>query len=195
MPAPSPIIRAGIGPTNPAAGVMATRPATAPDAAPTALGLLSMNQDMNNQDIMAAAAAVLVTTKALVATPSAARLLPALKPNQPNHSSAAPRTTIGTFAGPMGCSGKPTRRPIIKAETSAPAPALMCTTVPPAKSNAPRSPSQPPPQTQWAIGAYTMVTHSTMKMHSALNFILSAKAPVTSAGVMMANMAWKIMNA
>ena len=32
-------------------------------------------------------------------------------------------------------------------------PALMWTTVPPAKSSTPISPSQPPPQTQWATGA------------------------------------------
>ncbi len=40
-----------------------------------------------------------------------------------------------------------------------------------------------------------MVTHNTMNTHSAPNFIRSANAPVTSAGVMMANMAWKIMYA
>ena len=39
------------------------------------------------------AAAVLVTTKALVAWPPAATALPALKPNQPNQRRAAPRTT------------------------------------------------------------------------------------------------------
>ena len=40
-----------------------------------------------------------------------------------------------------------------------------------------------------------MVTQRTMNTTRALNFILSAKAPVTSAGVMMANMAWNIMKA
>ena len=41
----------------------------------------------------AAAAAVLVTRKALTASASAAKPDPALKPNQPNHRSAAPRMT------------------------------------------------------------------------------------------------------
>ncbi|EGV51920.1 aspartyl-tRNA synthetase [endosymbiont of Riftia pachyptila (vent Ph05)] len=38
------------------------------------------------------------------------------------------------------------------AAISAPTPAVMCTTVPPAKSYRPISPSQPPPQTQWVTG-------------------------------------------
>ena len=38
------------------------------------------------------------------------------------------------------------------AATSAATPAFTCTTVPPAKSSAPMSASQPPPQTQCAIG-------------------------------------------
>ena len=40
-----------------------------------------------------------------------------------------------------------------------------------------------------------MVTHRIVKMTKALNFMRSANAPVIRAGVMMANMAWKIMNA
>jgi hypothetical protein len=39
------------------------------------------------------------------------------------------------------------------AATSAETPALMCTTVPPAKSSTPLVMSQPPPHTQCAIGA------------------------------------------
>jgi hypothetical protein len=39
-----------------------------------------------------------------------------------------------------------------------------------------------------------MVAHSTEKMRKALNFIRSAKAPMMSAGVMTANIIWKIMN-
>ena len=71
----------------------------------------------------------------------------------------------------------------------------MCTNVPPAKSSAPSSSSQPPPaHTQWATGAYTMVTHRTTKTTKALNFIRSAKAPVTRAGVIMANIPWNAMN-
>ena len=49
--------------------------------------------------IVAAAAAVLVTMKALAARPPAVTAEPALKPNQPNHRSPAPRTVIGTSCG------------------------------------------------------------------------------------------------
>ncbi len=89
----------------------------------------------------------------LVARPLAATALPALNPNQPNHSSAAPRMVNGRLCGGMGVWGKPRRRPMTTAATSAEMPELMCTTVPPAKSSAPIVRSQPPtPQTQWASG-------------------------------------------
>ena len=81
------------------------------------------------------------------------------------------------------------------AATSADTPELMWTTVPPAKSSAPMSPIQPPPHTQWASGSYTSVAHRTANVRNALNFMRSAIAPAISAGVMIANMPWKIMNA
>ena len=37
--------------------------------------------------------------------------------------------------------------------TSAATPAVMCTTIPPAKSNTPHCANRPPPQTMWQIGA------------------------------------------
>ena len=75
-------------------------------------------------------------------------------------------------------------------------PELICTTVPPAKSRAPIFPNQPPaPQTQCAKGLYTKVDQSNMKTKKVLNFMRSAKAPVMRAGVIMANMAWKTINA
>ena len=49
--------------------------------------------------IVAAAAAVFVTSRAFAARPSAARAEPALKPNQPNHRRPAPRTVIGMSCG------------------------------------------------------------------------------------------------
>ena len=50
----------------------------------------------------AAAVAVLVTTKALVASALAASALPALKPNQPTQRSAAPVSTKGMLCGGIG---------------------------------------------------------------------------------------------
>src|SRR5467141_3806023 len=95
-------MRAGIGPTKPEAGVMATRPATAPLAAPSTVGLPFPNHSANIHDSAAAAVAVLVATKALVARALAASALPALKPNQPTQRSAAPVSTKGMLCGGMG---------------------------------------------------------------------------------------------
>src|SRR2546422_5223793 len=58
--------------TNPDAGVIATSPATAPEAAPSTVGLPRMAHSVNIQPSAAAAVAVLVTTNALVASLPAA---------------------------------------------------------------------------------------------------------------------------
>ena len=80
--------------------------------------------------------------------------LPPLNPNQPTHSIAAPIKEITTLCGGIGTLPYPRRRPRNRAQTSAETPELMCTTVPPAKSSAPRLCSQPPiPHTQWASGS------------------------------------------
>ena len=103
--------------------------------------------------VAAAAAEVLVVTKALAAIPFAARAEPALKPNHPNHSSAAPMTVVGMLCGSMGSVPNPRRAPMTRATARAETPAVMCTTIPPAKSRAPIWASHPPPQTQWATGS------------------------------------------
>ena len=77
----------------PAAGVMATSPATAPVQAPTVVGFLFTIQSMSIQVVAAAAVAIWVTRKALAARPSAARPLPALKPNHPNQRNDIPMNT------------------------------------------------------------------------------------------------------
>ena len=98
-------------------------------------------------------------TQASPAKPSAVNAEPPLKPNQPNHSRAAPSITRGRLCGRIGSAPKPLRRPTTRASTSAATPALMCTTVPPAKSigvamdaNGPSPDRSPPPQTMCAIG-------------------------------------------
>ena len=102
----------------------------------------------------AIAAAVLVVTNAVAARPFAASADPALKPNQPNHRSPAPRIVIGTSCGSVAGAIRPARRPMKRAATSAATPLERWTTVPPAKSSMPRPKSQPSgDQTQWAIGA------------------------------------------
>ena len=81
---------APIGPTKPAAGVMATRPATAPEAAPSIEALPRVTASPKHQDTVAAPVATSVLMKASAATGFAPSAEPALKPNQPTHSSEAP---------------------------------------------------------------------------------------------------------
>ena len=59
---------------------------------------------------------------------------PALKPNQPNHSSAAPSMTSVRLCGRIGTFPNPRRGPSTRQSASAAAPALMWIAVPPAKS-------------------------------------------------------------
>src|ERR1700737_4858590 len=88
-PATTPITTAPPGSTKPDAGVMATRPATAPDTAPSTEGLPLAIHSANIQPRAAAAVAICVTAIAMPARPFAATAEPALKPNQPTHSSDA----------------------------------------------------------------------------------------------------------
>src|SRR5271170_2879708 len=150
----TPIAIAANGVTNPAAGVIATRPTTAPVAAPTAVARPVRTRSNSIHATNADAAAVWVVTSALAATPFAANALPALNPNHPNQSSPAPSNVNGTLCGTYDTRPKSRRGPITSAATSADVPALMCTTVPPAKSSAPSVRSQPPsPHTQCASGS------------------------------------------
>src|SRR5690606_2366742 len=118
-----PMGTAARGGTNPAAGVMAARPATAPVTIPRAEGALSF-QERSIQVVAAAAAEVLVATKALAAMPFAARAEPALKPNQPNQSRAAPITVVGILWGSMGSVPNPLRAAMTRAMARAETPAV-----------------------------------------------------------------------
>src|SRR2546430_17132710 len=89
----------GIGPTYPEAGVMATRPQTAPTEIPTADGFPFRIQSISIQLTAAAAAARFVTTSAFTARVFSANSLPALKPNQPNLNPDAPSITQGKLFG------------------------------------------------------------------------------------------------
>src|SRR5271165_6925777 len=91
-PATRPMINPPPGSTKPEAGVIATRPATAPEAAPSTEGLPLAIHSANIQPSAAAAVAIWVTAIAMPARPLAATADPALKPNQPTHSNEAPIT-------------------------------------------------------------------------------------------------------
>lgn len=89
-PATAPSTIDPIGPTKPQAGVIATSPATAPEAAPSMVGWPRVIHSANIQPRTAAAVANCVLASTIPATPSAASSLPTLKPNQPTHSNEAP---------------------------------------------------------------------------------------------------------
>src|ERR1700744_1045009 len=100
---------ADIGPTNPAAGVIATSPATAPEIAPSALARPFLIHSAALQLIAAAAVAKCVAIKALVASEFDASALPALKPNHPTHKRHAPTKLSVRLCGVIGCFGNPVR--------------------------------------------------------------------------------------
>src|SRR5580765_2944800 len=134
---PTPIAIAPMGETLPHAGVIATRPATAAVAPPSAVGLPRWRTSKNAHATTAADAAVLVFMKANAASGLALSALPALKPNQPVHRSPAPMRQRGRLCGGMGSRPKPCRLPRNSAAMIAENPLDMCTTRPPAKSIAP----------------------------------------------------------
>src|ERR1700756_4028899 len=93
---------AATGLTKPHGGVIATRPATAPEAVPSTVGLPRDIHSDAIQPSAAAAAAVLVVTNAFTATPEASSALPALNPTQPNQRRPAPMTVSGRLCGGIG---------------------------------------------------------------------------------------------
>src|SRR5262249_13758150 len=152
-PATRPIAIPPSGLTKAQAGVMATSPATAPEAAPIVVGLPSRNCSTSSQPRTPAQVATVVVVNASPAMLSAAPSEPALNPYQPNHKRDAPSSTNGTLCGFMGSLRQPTRLPITMASARPADPAFVWTAVPPAKS----SPFslfriQPVPNTQFATG-------------------------------------------
>src|SRR3954469_18884325 len=113
------------GVTKPDAGVIATRPATAPEAAPSIVGFPVLIHSAIIQPSAANDAAVCVAMNALDAKPFAPSADPALKPNQPTHSIAAPITANGRLCGAIDALPKSTRLPMIRTATRAETPALI----------------------------------------------------------------------
>src|SRR5579871_2774822 len=136
-PATMPSTSEPMEPAKPEAGVTATRPATAPEIAPSMVGLPFTIHSMNIHAIAQEAVAMKVLRKATTAEPAASRFDPALKPNQPNHKRQAPMKLITSECGAITSRPKPMRLPTIKQPTKPAMPELMCTTEPPAKSMAP----------------------------------------------------------
>ena len=78
---------------KPAAGVIATRPTTAPMQVPIADGLRPCTASKMIHVNAAAAEAVVVVANAFTVSRFAPNAEPALKPNQPNHSRPVPSST------------------------------------------------------------------------------------------------------
>src|SRR5437763_718910 len=96
-----PMMRAPVGLTKPDAGVMATRPATAPEIMPRTDGFLATIHSINIQPSDAAAVAIWVAAMAMPALTFEVTAEPALKPNQPTHSSDAPIRLNTRLCGAM----------------------------------------------------------------------------------------------
>src|SRR5205814_1820037 len=79
-----------VGSTYPQAGVITTRPPTAPEQKPRTLGLPRSAYSSIAQVNEATAVARVVVMNAFAAIPSGARALPALKPYQPTQSNPVP---------------------------------------------------------------------------------------------------------
>src|SRR3954462_13168491 len=194
---------APIGETAEQDGVIATRPATTPEAAPSDVAWPSRIFSVSSQPSEAAPVATIVLTQTTDAELLAARAEPALKPNQPNHSRPAPVMTRVRLCGRIGSRPKPTRLPSTIARARPATPALMCTAVPPAKSITLRLLAIQPPvwvsvlksNTQCATGKYTIVAQMPEKSIQGPNLARSAMAPEISATVMIAKTAWKATNA
>src|SRR6266511_3295273 len=122
--------------TKPQAGVITTRPATAPEQKPRMLGLPLTSHSVSAQMKDPTAVAIVVVMNALAAMPSAATALPALKPYQPTHSMPVPTIQSTMLCGGMGSLPNPRRLPRIRHRIKADQPDDMWTTVPPAKSMA-----------------------------------------------------------
>ena len=119
------MIMAGIGPTKPDAGVIATNPATAPDEAPTRFGFSPNILAIVIHVTIDAEAAIFVTTNAFTASVLTANALPALNPNQPNHNIPAPNSTKGVLCGLISSFPNPSRGPKIIAVAKAATPELI----------------------------------------------------------------------
>src|SRR5690606_323702 len=123
-PATAPRTMAPTVPAMPAAGVVATRPATAPEAKPKRLAGPRVDFSARPQASAAAAGAVMVLRKACAVSPFDSRLEPALNPNQPTQSRQAPMNTKVRLCGGIGSFMKPMRGPRTSAATSAAIPEL-----------------------------------------------------------------------
>ena len=132
---------------------------------------------------------------AMPAEPLAASALPALKPNQPTHSMPAPVTVIVRLCGGIAVCGNPRRWPSTSAHTSA---AIAgghvhhdaAGEIHDAEFRQPAAAPHPVRDRARRRAAATARVNSS----TAEKRMRSAKAPMTSAGVMIAKVIWNMKN-
>src|SRR5579862_9923861 len=115
-----------IGVTKPDAGVITTRPATAPEIAPNMLGCPRCHHSATTHESVAAAAAKCVAVSADAAKRFAPSALPPLNPNQPIHNRPAPTTDSTRLCGCIGSLLYSRRGPITRHATKAATPDEIC---------------------------------------------------------------------
>src|SRR5579871_6688610 len=93
------MITAPVGFTKPQAGVMTTKPATAPEQKPSTLGLPLTIHSHIGQTNDAIAVAIVVVVNALAATTSPATAEPELNPYQPTQSMPVPMKVSTRLCG------------------------------------------------------------------------------------------------
>src|SRR5713101_6472557 len=96
-----PTMTAPLGFTYPQAGVMTTKPATAPEQKPSKLGLPLTIHSAIGQTKEATAVAIVVVVNALAAITSAPTALPALNPYHPTQSIPVPIIQSTMLCGAM----------------------------------------------------------------------------------------------
>src|SRR5215468_5678136 len=116
---------APLGVTKPHAGVITTRPATAPEQKPSTLGLPRKTHSSIGQTKEATAVAKVVVVKAFAAITSAATALPALNPYQPTQSIPVPIMQSTMLCGGIGSLLNPIRGPRIRHKIRALQPDVM----------------------------------------------------------------------
>src|ERR1035438_6929920 len=170
---------------------MVASAATAPVNRPRKCGLRLLNHSTTSHATAPKDAAMSVFRNATAVIESTRNSLPALNPYHPNQSSPVPSATSGMLCGPLSA----TRRlPTYSTDAKAAMPAILCTTMPPAKSFTPQDASSPPPHTMCTNGKYTNSSHAVKNIEYALNVTRFVNAPVISAGVMIANIIWYAQN-
>src|SRR6266404_158010 len=104
---------APFGVTKPHAGVITTKPATAPEQKPRTLGLPRVIHSAIGHTKEATAVASVVVVNALAAITSAATALPALNPYPPAQSIPVPTMQSTMLCGGIGSRPNPRRFPRI----------------------------------------------------------------------------------